>query len=291
MALITVGDFHIDPWRPAQRAVITHAHGDHLRAGSEAYVTSRAGAALAAATAAPRGGADGTRVRRADGFPWRAGLAASGRARARLRAGADRGIAARSGSSRATTSATPTRPARRSRSCPATSSSARRPSPCRSIAGAPTARSPPRSWAWWQANRAAGVASVLLLRARQGAAGAGRTGALTTEPVYVHGAVDALVEAYREAGVAMVPTGRCRDPKGCARGLRRRTGRRAAGRRRARRGCAASARPRPASARAGCACAATGAGAATTAASCSPTTPTGRRCCARSARPARAASC
>ena len=56
MALVTVtagglycpaGDFHIDPWRPAPLAVITHAHGDHLRAGSERYFVSRAGETLA----------------------------------------------------------------------------------------------------------------------------------------------------------------------------------------------------------------------------------------------------
>ena len=32
------GGFHIDPWQPARRAVITHAHGDHLRPGSAAYL-------------------------------------------------------------------------------------------------------------------------------------------------------------------------------------------------------------------------------------------------------------
>jgi putative mRNA 3-end processing factor len=31
------GDFHIDPWAPVDRAVITHAHGDHLRPGSRSY--------------------------------------------------------------------------------------------------------------------------------------------------------------------------------------------------------------------------------------------------------------
>jgi putative mRNA 3-end processing factor len=31
------GDFHIDPWRPVPRAVITHAHGDHAQAGSGLY--------------------------------------------------------------------------------------------------------------------------------------------------------------------------------------------------------------------------------------------------------------
>ena len=35
------GDFHIDPWRPVERAVITHAHADHARRGSAAYLATR----------------------------------------------------------------------------------------------------------------------------------------------------------------------------------------------------------------------------------------------------------
>ncbi len=35
------GDFYIDPWRPVARAVITHAHGDHARRGSQRYLASR----------------------------------------------------------------------------------------------------------------------------------------------------------------------------------------------------------------------------------------------------------
>src|SRR5690606_36599260 len=31
------GDFHIDPWRPVPRAVITHGHGDHARGGMGEY--------------------------------------------------------------------------------------------------------------------------------------------------------------------------------------------------------------------------------------------------------------
>ena len=49
MALITVqshglycakGDFFIDPWRPVDRALITHAHSDHARSGSQHYVAT-----------------------------------------------------------------------------------------------------------------------------------------------------------------------------------------------------------------------------------------------------------
>jgi putative mRNA 3-end processing factor len=34
------GDFYIDPWRPVDRAVITHAHGDHARMGHGHYLAS-----------------------------------------------------------------------------------------------------------------------------------------------------------------------------------------------------------------------------------------------------------
>jgi putative mRNA 3-end processing factor len=32
------GDFFIDPWRPVERAIITHGHADHARPGSAAYL-------------------------------------------------------------------------------------------------------------------------------------------------------------------------------------------------------------------------------------------------------------
>jgi putative mRNA 3-end processing factor len=34
------GDFHIDPWRPVPRALITHGHSDHARPGHAAYLTT-----------------------------------------------------------------------------------------------------------------------------------------------------------------------------------------------------------------------------------------------------------
>jgi len=32
------GGFHVDPWGPVDRALITHVHGDHARPGSQAYL-------------------------------------------------------------------------------------------------------------------------------------------------------------------------------------------------------------------------------------------------------------
>ena len=36
------GGFHIDPWKPVERAVISHGHGDHARWGSGAYLGAAA---------------------------------------------------------------------------------------------------------------------------------------------------------------------------------------------------------------------------------------------------------
>jgi putative mRNA 3-end processing factor len=38
------GGFFIDPWRPVDRAIITHAHADHARSGHRHYLASEAGA-------------------------------------------------------------------------------------------------------------------------------------------------------------------------------------------------------------------------------------------------------
>jgi putative mRNA 3-end processing factor len=40
------GDFFVDPWQPVDRAVITHAHGDHARAGHGSYLCTARTAAL-----------------------------------------------------------------------------------------------------------------------------------------------------------------------------------------------------------------------------------------------------
>ena len=37
------GQFYIDPWRPVDRAVITHAHGDHARVGHGHYLSTASG--------------------------------------------------------------------------------------------------------------------------------------------------------------------------------------------------------------------------------------------------------
>jgi putative mRNA 3-end processing factor len=40
------GDFFVDPWRPVDRAVITHAHADHARSGHRHYLAAAPGAGV-----------------------------------------------------------------------------------------------------------------------------------------------------------------------------------------------------------------------------------------------------
>src|SRR5207249_4220793 len=37
------GDFHIDPWRPVDRAILTHAHADHACRGCRQYLAAATG--------------------------------------------------------------------------------------------------------------------------------------------------------------------------------------------------------------------------------------------------------
>lgn len=41
------GDFYIDPYRPCNKAIVTHAHADHLRAGNKHYLVPERSKALA----------------------------------------------------------------------------------------------------------------------------------------------------------------------------------------------------------------------------------------------------
>lgn len=40
------GNFHIDPWQPVERAVVTHAHSDHASPGSQSYLCAAPGEQL-----------------------------------------------------------------------------------------------------------------------------------------------------------------------------------------------------------------------------------------------------
>jgi putative mRNA 3-end processing factor len=200
------GDFYIDPWLPVETAVITHAHGDHLRAGSRRYYCTESGGAvtrlrlpaeaevhglaygqsltLGAATISlhPAGhilGSSQVRIEH-DGVVW---------------------VVSGDYKREADPTCAPFEVV-----------------PCDVFISEATFALPAYRWPsadrvaeeifdWWQANRRAGAASILyayaLGKAQRVMAELSR---FTSEPVYVHGAVASLVDAYRQCGVALLPT-------------------------------------------------------------------------------------
>ena len=203
------GDFHIDPWRPVSRALITHAHGDHACAGSEAYLAAAPGLPLLA-TRLPDATIDtvpyGER-RRIGGVDVSFHPAGHvlGSAQVRLE---ERGrVWVASGDYKLAADPTCDR---------------FEPIACQVFVSESTFGLPIYRWdppeitidaiaRWWEENRAAGETSVLfayaLGKAQRVLAGlAARFGAALPGPLYCHGAVERINAAYRAAGVALPPT-------------------------------------------------------------------------------------
>ncbi len=200
------GEFHIDPWRPVRRAVITHAHGDHLRPGCGEYLTSAPGAALAAR----RLPADTVVKSLAYGEPLdlgatRVSLHPAGHVlgSSQVRIEHQGAVWVVSGDYKRD---------------PDPTCAPFEPVACDVFISEATFALPAYRWPssavvaaeiydWWQVNRARGVASVLfayaLGKAQRVLAELTR---LTDEAVFVHGAVATLTDIYRSQGVAMLPT-------------------------------------------------------------------------------------
>jgi putative mRNA 3-end processing factor len=201
------GDFHIDPWRPVPRAVITHAHADHARRGHGAYLASAVSEGLLRA----RLGAGITFQGLAYGQALQVqGVTVSlhpaghvlGSAQVRVALGGRVWVASGdyflSGHDNdANTTCAPFEPQRCE--CFITESTF----------GLPIYRWRPQAEvlgqvnAWWAANAQAGRASLLLAyslgKAQRLLAGVDAG----IGPIVVHGAVAPLNDAYRAAGVAL----------------------------------------------------------------------------------------
>jgi putative mRNA 3-end processing factor len=202
----SAGGFHIDPWSPVPRALITHAHGDHARPGMGAY--------LCAAPCAPllqrRLGADAIidapayGERRTIG-DTRVSFHPAGHVlgSAQIRVEGPGGVWVVAGDYKRAPDPT----------CPPFE-----PVRCDTFVTESTFGLPIYRWdatsvvigdiyRWWQANAEAGKASVLfcytLGKAQRLLAELARH---TDRTVYVHGMMTAMIDAYREAGVRMLPT-------------------------------------------------------------------------------------
>ena len=199
------GGFYIDPWEPVERAVVTHAHSDHLQAGSRLYLTTAAGAPLVRA----RVGADAAIETVAYGETIsRDGVRVSlhpaghilGSAQVRIEGGGEVWVVSGDYKLEPDPTCVPFEPVR----CHTFLTE--------STFGLPVYRWRPQSEVfgeietWWSANRDAGKASVLFvypLGKAQRVLAAIRPAAL--HPVYCHGSVERYNRIYSASGVALSP--------------------------------------------------------------------------------------
>ena len=200
------GDFYIDPAKPVQTAVVTHAHGDHLREGSARIILAAPGLGIVkkrmkdARTVTP---VDyDTRMTLG---PVTVSLHPAGHilgsAQVRLEHGGQVWVV--SGDYKRQ---------------PDPTCASFTPVPCDTFISESTFARPHYVWPdtrqvareivdWWQDNRERGLASVLFCYALGKAQRVlAEMRAHTDETVYVHGETAGLVEVYRRAGIDMLPT-------------------------------------------------------------------------------------
>lgn len=199
------GDFYVDPWRPVDRAIITHAHADHAVAGCGRYLTSRDGLGVLAArvhegaiidTLGPGEAIEISGVR----LSLHPAGHILGSSQIRLECRGEVWVV--SGDYKVEPDATCAtfEPVR----CHVFISE--------STFGLPIYRWRPQSEtfaeinAWWRANKETGLASVLfgysLGKAQRLMAGVDPS----IGPIYTHGAVAVMTRPYREAGINLPPT-------------------------------------------------------------------------------------
>jgi putative mRNA 3-end processing factor len=199
------GDFYIDPWQPVPRAVITHAHGDHARFGSNAYLCSTDCEPLLRRRFGPDAHIESRRYGESVALgSVRVSLHPAGHVRgaAQIRIEGSGGIVVVSGDYKRAEDRTsaPFEPVR-----------------CDTFVTESTFGLPIYRWdptdavisdvvGWWQANAEAGKASVLfcytLGKAQRVLSELAR---VTDRTILVHGMMLSMIDAYREAGVPMLP--------------------------------------------------------------------------------------
>ncbi|HSU22568.1 ligase-associated DNA damage response exonuclease [Comamonadaceae bacterium OTU4NAUVB1] len=205
------GDFYIDPWRPVDRAVITHAHSDHARTGhthylahtdSEGTLRTRLGAGIDLQTLAYGEAIEQNGVR----ISLHPAGHVLGSAQVRLEHGGRVWVASGDYKTDADGTCAPFEPVR----CDTFITE--------STFGLPIYRWPTQAElivdidAWWRRNADEGRASVLLCYAFGKAQRILHGVDASIGPIVVHGAVEPLNAVYRAAGVALPPTFRVSDP-------------------------------------------------------------------------------
>ena len=197
------GGFHVDPWGPVDRAVITHAHGDHARPGNTLYLCTPETALLLRRRFGPDARVEaqpyGER-RTIDDVTVSFHPAGHVLGSAQVRIEGREGVWVVAGDYKRASDPTCT---------------AFEPVRCDTFITESTFGLPIYRWdattmviadimAWWQANRDAGRTSVIFCytigKAQRLIA---EIGAVTEHPVFAHGMLLGMIDAYREAGVAL----------------------------------------------------------------------------------------
>ena len=201
------GGFHIDPWLPVERAVVTHAHSDHASPGSRRYLCAEPARPVmerrlpeAAIETLPYGAS--TRIGDVTVSFHPAGHIL-GSAQVRVEHRGEVWVVSGDYKRAADPTCTPFEPVR-----------------CHTFITEATFGLPIYTWdapvtvvddiaAWWRGNRGEGHPSVLfcyvLGKAQRILA---ELRARADGPIHLHGAMCALTDAYRDAGVAMAPAER-----------------------------------------------------------------------------------
>jgi putative mRNA 3-end processing factor len=200
------GDFYIDPWRPVARAVITHAHSDHARSGSALYYAATGSKEIllkrlgAETNIQPLEYGEKLSIGRTGVSLHPAGHVLGS---AQVRIQTDDTVWVVSGDYKRTPD--PTCAPFEVQRCDTFITEATFALPA--YAWNPTSLVVADIYDWWQQNRRQGLASVLCCYALGKAQRVlAELLAFTNESVYLHGTVVPLVDIYRAAGIAMVPT-------------------------------------------------------------------------------------
>lgn len=197
------GDFYIDPWKPVERAVVTHAHADHARVGMTHYYATR----ISEGVLRHRLGADIDLHTFAYGESFNLGDAkvslhsaghVLGSAQVRVEYDGEVWVAAGDYKRAADPTCAPFEVI----PCDAFITEATFALPVyRWPSGAEIARD---IFDWWQAHD--GVTMVFCYSFGKAQRLLAELMAFTDQPVYLHGAMTVLTDLYRREGIAMLPT-------------------------------------------------------------------------------------
>jgi putative mRNA 3-end processing factor len=199
------GDFYIDPWRPVDRAVITHAHGDHARPGSGGYLGATCGLPVLRTRLGEDASIEGLaygEVRDIHGVKVSLHPAGHvlGSSQVRVEHGGEVWVVSGDYKLDPDPTCEPFEPVR-----------------CHTFVTESTFGLPIYRWrtpeaifadvnAWWRANQVAGRASVIFGYAFGKAQRILASVDDAIGPIVVHGAVDVLNRGYRECGVKLPQT-------------------------------------------------------------------------------------